>query len=305
MKNIQLKLKDSEKTVETFDVTDGELLIIEAQRGINYELFNTLSGMAPQNIITKRIDQDLLIILDESEGGGSPDEIIPDIVIRDYYGEARGDDGSHDATGVLVGLHQNGKYYAYIPESSDPNNAVSVLGDNMAEPQAIGGNEIVSGTFFPWWALYAATTLFILTSNSGDDTNVVTSEEYVIKDSYFNFDIQDTVTVTITNSGKLDLSSESIQTKLKEHNIKLLDLLQKDVDLTITDSDIDKIVGKDNPLLIKANEGDKLLIKATDSNAVKVLDGEKVINDVAYKQYDLDGDKTADLLISGVMPEII
>ncbi|PID66537.1 MAG: hypothetical protein CR975_02535, partial [Gammaproteobacteria bacterium] len=155
MQNIQVKIKNALETIETYDVVDGELLTLSARRGANYELFNTAKGVAPQNIIAERVGQDLLIILDENEGVGSPEELQPDIIIKDYYGEARGEEGSTDATGVLVGLHENGKYYAYIPESAEASDAVSVLAENMAEPQAIGGDEIGGGFFFPWWALLA------------------------------------------------------------------------------------------------------------------------------------------------------
>ncbi len=263
MKNIQLKLKDSEKTVETFDVVDGELLILEAKRGVNYELFNTLSGMAPQNIITKRIDQDLLVILDESEGGGNPDEIIPDIVIRGYYGEARGEEGSDDATGVLVGLHNNGKYYAYIPESSDPSNAVSVLEDNMAEPQAIGGNEIDGGAFMPWWALYAATALYILTigNDNGDSEESESEADTII----YSNDLADTDTGAGYDILKLDdakditLNLDNISSKVKNiEEINMEDTSTTSDKLMIDAQDVLDMTDADNKLFIKGDASDEL-----------------------------------------------
>ncbi|MDG6882116.1 Uncharacterised protein [Phocoenobacter uteri] len=301
MKNIQIKLKDSEKVVETFDLVDGELLILDAQRGVNYELLNTLSGLAPQNIITKRIDQDLLIILDEGEGGGSPDEIVPDVVIKGYYGEMQGEAGNTDATGVLVGLHQNGKYYAYIPESSDPTNAVSVLEDNMAEPQAIGGQEIENGTFTfsPWYVLFGATALYILTAD--DDSSGATAEPNPMDYSIGGDDIVISDNkATITESGKLDLSSENIQTKL--HGADILDLTQNNVsvkDLIIDNAIIDKLVGKDEGLVINADDNDIVKVKGG------VFLGDVEMEGITYHQYDLNGDKIEDLLISGITPEII
>ncbi|MBS9783202.1 MAG: hypothetical protein KGV46_01460 [Pasteurella sp.] len=262
MKNIQLRLKDSEKTVETFDVADGELLIIEAQRGINYELFNTLSGMAPQNIITKRIDQDLLIILDESEGGGSPEEIIPDIVIRDYYGEARGEEGSNDATGVLVGLHNNGKYYAYVPESSDPNNAVSVLEDNMAEPQAIGGNEVADGTFMPWWALYGAVALFVLTSDHWDSSDETVSDADTI---VYSATLADTDagtgydTLKLDDSKEIELNLDNVSSKVKNiEEINMEDTSTVGDKLTIDAQDVLDMTDADNKLFIKGDASDEV-----------------------------------------------
>ncbi len=134
MKNIQVILHDNKEVTNTYDVVEGQLLTIENTRGVNYELYNAATGAAPQNIIAKRVGSDLFIILDENEGSGSPDEMEPDVVIQGYYGEDRGADGDSDATGVLVGLHENGKYYAYIPESAESQDAVSVLADGMQEP---------------------------------------------------------------------------------------------------------------------------------------------------------------------------
>ncbi len=175
MKHIQVILHKNQEIAETlrftYSIKDSEILTIQNTRGTNYELRNALNGTAPQNIITKRIGQDLLIILDENEGIGSPLEITPDIIIKDYYGDleeekAQGLDQAEeqitDATGILIGLHENGKYYAYVPESAEAADAVSVLVDNDAKPQAIGGEELNCKVFFPWWGLLGLLPLAFL-----------------------------------------------------------------------------------------------------------------------------------------------
>ncbi len=191
MKNIQILLHDNQEVAQTYDVIDGQLLTIQNVRGVNYELLNTLNGTAPQNIIARRVGQDLFIILDENEGAGSPNEINPDVVIKDYYGDieeeqANGLDKSEgevtDATGILIGLHENGKYYAYIPESAESSDAVSILADGDAEPQAIGGEELACGAvFFPWWGLLGLLPLlgvpFLL--KGGDDKPVPPAPELI------------------------------------------------------------------------------------------------------------------------------
>ncbi len=87
MKNVQVILHKNKEVAETYNVKDGQILTIQNTRGVNYELYNTLSGTAPQNIIARRVGQDLIVILDENEGAGSPLEINPDIIIKDYYGD--------------------------------------------------------------------------------------------------------------------------------------------------------------------------------------------------------------------------
>ncbi|MBS9773499.1 MAG: hypothetical protein KGV45_00025, partial [Gammaproteobacteria bacterium] len=162
MKHIQVILHKGKDTGETFDVVDGKITVLQNVRGVNYELYNSRTGAAPQNIIAKRDGQDLVIILDENEGRGSHLEVDPDIIIKDYYGDieeekAAGLDKQEgevtDATGILIGQHENGKYYAYIPESGASEDAVSILAEGDREPQAIGGEELDCAVISPWWGL--------------------------------------------------------------------------------------------------------------------------------------------------------
>lgn len=104
MKNILVKIKSETKTIEEYQVKDGQLLTLTVQKGVNYELFNTLTQAGPQNIIAYRDGQDLFIILDENEGNGSPYEIEPDIKIINYYGEQAGEAGETNATGIFSGI---------------------------------------------------------------------------------------------------------------------------------------------------------------------------------------------------------
>ncbi len=216
MKNIQVILHSNKEVTNTYDVIEGQLLNIENTRGVNYELFNAATGTAPQNIIAKRVGQDLFIILDENEGSGSPDEMEPDVVIQGYYGEDRGEEGNTDATGILVGLHENGKYYAYIPESAETQDAVSVLADGMQEPQAIGGEELACGAFFfPWWALLGLLPLaFLAHSDGGDDKPASKPSLELIKSGDVADDAKagDEVayTFTVTNTGNVKITDLSI-----------------------------------------------------------------------------------------------
>ncbi len=181
MQNIQLKLHNNKEIAETYDLKKGEVLTIKNIRGVNYELFNIIEGNAPQNIITKRIGQDLHIILDENDRDkkGDPLDINPDVIIEDYYGmideerealhktENHPDSDHNDATGILIGMHENGKYYAYVPESGETGDAISILPDETARPQAIGGDALECGAFFfPWWALLGLLPLAFLAKDS-------------------------------------------------------------------------------------------------------------------------------------------
>ncbi|WP_158076052.1 BppU family phage baseplate upper protein, partial [Rodentibacter trehalosifermentans] len=78
-------------------------------------------------------------------------DMNPDVVIKGYYG----DENSEDVTNLIVGQHENGGIYAYVPESGLKADAVSMLAEEVAAPQALGGEELGSAfwAFNPWWLL--------------------------------------------------------------------------------------------------------------------------------------------------------
>ncbi len=310
MENIQLKIKDDSRTIETFDLIDGELLIIDIEKGFNYELFNTATNSAPQNIIAKRIDQDLLIILDESENNinGDPNEIIPDILIKDYYGSDHGEEGDTDAVGSLVGLHENGKYYAYIPETAEAGDAIGALKDNMAQAQSIGGEEIEGGFYFPWWGIYglfAVATLFTEQGTTDRDeqvnnTNVVDSatdpnvntstEPNTNTDSSVNNNTDTETNKTETENSEIYTKSNDSSTlkfkatelnismdtiAQKEHNIKVLDINNDSVNkLTISAKDILELTNDENTLVIKGDAEDSVALKGFGNLSINYENGQ-------------------------------
>ncbi len=159
MNHIQVKTHTKYQQEKTFDSVNGQPLVLKAEKGVNYELLNTQTQVAPQNIITQRQGDDLIIMLDENEHAlGDPNEMGADVILQGYYGEAKGAEGETQAVGIIMGLHENGHYYAYIPESAQEDDAISVLADKMSAPQAIGGQEIAQG-FIPWWVWLSALPL--------------------------------------------------------------------------------------------------------------------------------------------------
>ncbi|VEH67702.1 Uncharacterised protein [Rodentibacter pneumotropicus] len=132
--------------IANYQINQGEQLIIEARAQSNYQLVDDKTGFAPDNIITKRDGKDLKIYLNDGD-------MSEDIIIKDYYGDEIG-----ETTNLLVGKHENGSIYAYIPESGLQPDAVSLLADQAVAPQALGGEELVSAfwAFNPWWLLALA-----------------------------------------------------------------------------------------------------------------------------------------------------
>ncbi|WP_243645973.1 putative Ig domain-containing protein, partial [Volucribacter psittacicida] len=138
-----LKVLSAKKVISKYKIADGETLTIKASKNVNYQLIDDQTGVAPQKIIAKRVGNDLQILLENGDQ-------VPDIVITDYY-----TDTTAESTNLLVGQHENGKVYVYVPTSGEKADAISVLLNNQAEPQVLGGDERDGAfwVFSPWWLL--------------------------------------------------------------------------------------------------------------------------------------------------------
>ncbi|WP_336931117.1 beta strand repeat-containing protein, partial [Acinetobacter tandoii] len=144
---ITIKLHDAKTIISALQVTKShdQPVMIQAQKGINYELIDDATQFAPENIKIQRVGNDLYISF-EDDGTNALD---PDLVIQGYYGT----DGT--TTNLLIGLHENGSYYAYVPETGVQQHAVSMLADQVSVAQALGGETLTSASyeFNPYWLL--------------------------------------------------------------------------------------------------------------------------------------------------------
>ncbi|OBW91361.1 GA-like domain-containing protein, partial [Gallibacterium anatis] len=85
----------------------------------------------------KRDGDNLKIYLDKNSKKKSAD-----IVIEDYY------KGDNEKDCLIIGKAANGKIYAYVPESGDMAEAVTVLQDTKVALQVLGGEELSA----PFWS---------------------------------------------------------------------------------------------------------------------------------------------------------
>ncbi|KMK51932.1 hypothetical protein RO21_03505, partial [[Actinobacillus] muris] len=139
-----LKVLSAKKVVASHQINQGDLLVIDARDKSNYQLINNQTGLGPENIIVKREGKDLKIFLEDGD-------MNPDVLIKGYYG----DENTENVSNLLIGQHENGNVYPYVPESGIKSDAVSVLADQTLAPQALGGDELSSAfwAFNPWWLL--------------------------------------------------------------------------------------------------------------------------------------------------------
>ena len=127
-KNITLNINNAKSTIETiqFKTATGEALRIPAQAKVNYQLIDDATQFGPENIMTKRVGDNLEIAFEGT------DIRNPDLIIEGYYAdEAAVKNGS-----LLVGEHENGNTYPYVPESTVQEDAVTMLADEVAAGQA-------------------------------------------------------------------------------------------------------------------------------------------------------------------------
>ncbi|OOF64236.1 hypothetical protein [Rodentibacter sp. Ppn85] len=160
-----LKVLNAKTVIAEHKIKQGETLTLLAKGEANYQLIDDKTGVGPENIITKREGNDLKIFLKDGD-------MKEDIVIKDYYDEETGKETSN----LLIGQADNGKIYAYIPESGVKADAVSLLADQVTAPQILGGDELASAfwTFNPWWLaalVPLAAGIAIAASNSGSGSS--------------------------------------------------------------------------------------------------------------------------------------
>ncbi|MDO5639699.1 MAG: Ig-like domain-containing protein, partial [Neisseria sp.] len=145
-KNITLKINNAKETVETVNLqtASGEALRIPARGEVNYQFIDDATQLGPENIMTKRVGNDLAIAFEGS------DIQNPDMVLEGYYSDATGASQSS----LLMGQHENGGMYPYVPESAAPADAVTMLAEEVEAGQALGG-EVIEALWAPapWWLL--------------------------------------------------------------------------------------------------------------------------------------------------------
>ncbi|WP_427927612.1 Ig-like domain-containing protein [Acinetobacter guillouiae] len=173
VKNIVLKINAKKSTLDTLNIEGGEFghgsqgkpLKIAAKANVHYEFTDKETSFGPENIATKRHDKDLWISFE----GGDVDQ--PDLIIENYYA-ANGELGySEGESNLLIGQHENGKYYPYVPESAEKNDAVSLLADQVEAGQALGGEEVAAfWAFNPLWLL-ALVPIAAVAIGQGHDNN--------------------------------------------------------------------------------------------------------------------------------------
>ncbi|UNH31781.1 Ig-like domain-containing protein [Moellerella wisconsensis] len=222
-KNITIKINNNSETIKDYSFTagfngigaKGQPLHIEAQKNVNYLLINNDTQYAPENIATKRIGDNLYIAF---EGA---DIDAPDLIIDNYFAVDGEIDSAVNQTNLIIGQHENGKYYPYVPESTLENDAISQLAENHQAGQAIGGVELPPvWAFNPWWLaalLPLAAGGIALSKNGGSKKESIVQNPPDAQDDGASTQENTPVTIDILNNdsdkdGDLDPTSVTVVT---------------------------------------------------------------------------------------------
>lgn len=191
--NIQVKLNTDKGTVRTEKVpqTQGEVLRLNAnlEGQFNYELIDLDTGFAPQQIIAKRSGDNLEITFE--------DQTQPSLIIENYYNDPK----------PIIGMAENGQYYAYIPQNGLDSSLISALEQNVLAAEVLGGPEFAAPFIWDWgWAAAAvasiATPLLMRTGSSGSPSRQLPPP--VVKHTERGFEIQ--TPDTLTTGEKVEVS---------------------------------------------------------------------------------------------------
>ncbi|UJF25354.1 hypothetical protein L0B52_04200 [Suttonella sp. R2A3] len=170
-KVITLNINSGENTVETLQINTAgsEAVRIAAQNGVNYELIDAATQFAPENLTVLRQGDDLLIAFE----GSLINE--PDLIIEDYYQQSKDN--------PLIGLNEDGQYYAYVPEAGADVNALTMLAEQMPSGQALSGDAVAQGIQgIPLWPIALVPLAFLVvddSSGSTEKTNFIDPEAIV------------------------------------------------------------------------------------------------------------------------------
>ena len=144
-KHITLKINSAKETVETYPITSqqGRAVIVQAQPNVRYQLIDEATQFGPENIMAKRVGQDLQISFE----GTQVEQ--PDLIIQDYYATNNNIGYSNGQANMLIGQHESGSFYPYVPESAQAGDAISMLAEQITAGQALGGEHLVTALWLP------------------------------------------------------------------------------------------------------------------------------------------------------------
>ena len=269
-KNISVKINNGNKTIETVKLNSAnQKVIIKAQPHVNYELVDEATQYAPEMIDTKRVGNDLYIAFE-----GTDINKESDLVLEGYY--------EHDNTELVLGMAEDGQYYAYVPQSGVESDAVTLLADQIFAPQALGGNSVAAPfwAFNPNWLWVAAGVAAVggiiaaaSGSHGGGSSNNSNNNSNTAKDTTApakpTVEAKDNGSVEVTPTADADTQSVEVNYTDEAGTPKTATLTKgEDGNWTSNNPDVavDPATGKATIPADKVKDGSPVTAKATDTS---------------------------------------
>ena len=269
-KNISVKINNGNKTIETVKLNSAnQKVIIKAQPHVNYELVDEATQYAPEMIDTKRVGNDLHIAFE-----GTDINKESDLVLEGYY--------EHDNTELVLGMAEDGQYYAYVPQSGVESDAVTLLADQVFAPQALGGNSVTAPfwAFNPSWLWVAAGVAAVggiiaaaSGSHGGGSSNNANNNSNTAKDTTApakpTVEAKDNGSVEVTPPADADTQSVEVNYTDEAGTPKTATLTKgEDGNWTSNNPDVavDPATGKATIPADKVKDGSPVTAKATDTS---------------------------------------
>ena len=269
-KNIRVKINNGNKTIETVKLNSAnQKVIIKAQPHVNYELVDEATQYAPEMIDTKRVGNDLHIAFE-----GTDINKESDLVLEGYY--------EHDNTELVLGMAEDGQYYAYVPQSGVESDAVTLLADQVFAPQALGGNSVTAPfwSFNPSWLWVAAGVAAVggiiaaaSGSHGGGSSNNANNNSNTAKDTTApakpTVEAKDNGSVDVTPPADADTQSVEVNYTDEAGTPKTATLTKgNDGNWTSNNPDVavDPVSGKATIPADKVKDGSPVTAKATDTS---------------------------------------
>ncbi|EJX1246032.1 Ig-like domain repeat protein, partial [Vibrio alginolyticus] len=111
---------------------------IGVQNNVLYEVVEPSTGVAPQQVLFKRIDDSLEIRL-----GGTPANAPANIILEGYF--------QLDTPPKFVGLAEDGQYYYFVPQSGLTEDLLESLEEDEVVFQSLGYDTVEEQTV--WWPM--------------------------------------------------------------------------------------------------------------------------------------------------------
>nr|WP_321460558.1 BapA/Bap/LapF family large adhesin [uncultured Vibrio sp.] len=131
--------RDGDQVLDSYVITnDGNSTSITVQNNVLYDVVEITSGVAPQQVMFKRVNDTLEIRLGETTANSAAD-----VILENYF--------QLDNPPQFIGLAEDGQYYYFVPQSGLTEDFLESLDDEDVTFQSLGYDTVEEQIV--WWPM--------------------------------------------------------------------------------------------------------------------------------------------------------